>query len=197
MRFSAYPDPRWARNWYRYSVYAVEDGPLRAEGGLSVKPDHGPEALEEAGLIIISGRRAIDAPVPDTLCAALHRAADRGVRIMSLCSGVAVLAAAGLLDGRCATTHWRYLEGIARRYPRIRFVSDVLDVDEGTILTAAGSAAGFDLCLHVVRGDFGPAAAPSHRRSGPVRADARPRLADGGAVAHRDKPAGEPDPRGA
>ncbi len=102
---------------------------------------------------------------------------------MSLCSGVAVLAAAGLLDGRRATTHWRYVAAVAARHPAIRFDADVLYVDEGDVLTAAGSAAGIDLCLHVVRTDFGPEAAnsvarrlvvPPHRDGGQAQFIAAP-----------------------
>jgi len=123
----------------------------------------------------VPGWRAIDAPVPDDLIAALRAAHRRGARIMSLCSGVAVLAASGLLSGRRATTHWRYVGAIAARYPDIAFDAGVLYMDEGSILTAAGSAAGIDLCLHVVRGDFGADAAnsvarrlvlPPHREGG-------------------------------
>jgi len=113
--------------------------------------------------------------VPEGLVDALRAAHARGARVMSLCSGVAVLAAAGLLDGRRATTHWRYAASIAARYPGITVDADVLYMDEGRILTAAGSAAGIDLCLHVVRGDFGTEAAnsvarrlvvPPHREGG-------------------------------
>lgn len=94
---------------------------------------------------------------------------------MSLCSGVAVLAGSGLLANRRATTHWRYVASIAARYPDIALDADVLYMDEGSLLTAAGSAAGIDLCLHVVRGDFGSEAAnsvarrlvvPPHREGG-------------------------------
>src|SRR4029079_10126365 len=79
----------------------------------------------------------------------------RGTRLVTICSGVFVLAAAGLLDGRRATTHWRYVERLRALYPRVRVEPDVLYVDEGSILTSAGSAAGIDLCLHVVRRDYG------------------------------------------
>jgi AraC family transcriptional regulator, transcriptional activator FtrA len=97
------------------------------------------------------------------------------VRLVSICSGVFVLAAAGLLDGRRATTHWRYLDALRARYPRIRVEPDVLYVDEGEVLTSAGSAAGIDLCLHLVRRDYGAEVAnqvarrmvvPPHRDGG-------------------------------
>ncbi|MGM4911342.1 transcriptional regulator FtrA [Rhizobium sp. 768_B6_N1_8] len=175
--------PEMGEGWYRFSVAGIEAGPLRAAGGLTVAVDRGLELLDEADLIIAPGWRAIDAPVPEALIAALRAAHERGARVMSLCSGVAVLAAAGLLAGRRATTHWRYIASIAERYPDIALDADVLYMDEGSILTAAGSAAGIDLCLHVVRGDFGPDAAnsvarrlvvPPHREGGQAQFIAAP-----------------------
>ncbi len=94
-------------------------------------------------------------PVPEALCEALRVAHQRGCRVMSICSGVFVLAASGLLNGRQATTHWRYTEELQHRYPAIQVVEDVLYVGDARLLTSAGSAAGIDLCLHVVREDFG------------------------------------------
>ena len=114
-------------------------------------------------------------PVPSDLCDALRSAHGRGARVLSICSGVFVLASAGLLAGKKATTHWRYTEVLKARYPDIMVTPDVLYVDEGDVLTSAGSAAGLDLCLHVVRRDFGTAAAnmvacrlvvPPHRDGG-------------------------------
>jgi AraC family transcriptional activator FtrA len=169
------PRPEMGEDWYRFSVCGVEAGPLRAAGGLTVAVDKGLELLEEADLIVVPGWRAIDADVPAPLVAALRAAHARGARVMSLCSGVAVLAAAGLLAGRRATTHWRYVASIAARYPDVSLDAGVLYMDEGSVLTAAGSAAGIDLCLHVVRGDFGAEAAnsvarrlvvPPHREGG-------------------------------
>jgi AraC family transcriptional activator FtrA len=167
--------PEIGSGWYRYSVCGVEPGPLRAAGGLSVTVEHGLELLASADLIVVPGWRAIDAVVPEALSEALRAAHQRGARVMSLCSGVAVLAAAGLLDNRRATTHWRYAASIAARYPAVAVDADVLYMDEGGILTAAGSAAGIDLCLHVVRSDFGAEIAnsvarrlvvPPHREGG-------------------------------
>ncbi|WP_237476984.1 transcriptional regulator FtrA [Lichenibacterium dinghuense] len=177
------PRPEMGPGWYRYAATAVEAGPLTAAGGLTVAVHHGLEVLTEADLVVVPGWRAIDAPVPAALVGALRAAHARGARIMSLCSGIAVLAAAGLLDGRRATTHWRYVATVAARHPTIRFEADVLYVDEGDVLTAAGSAAGVDLCLHVVRGDFGPEAAngvarrlvvPPHRDGGQAQFIAAP-----------------------
>lgn len=155
----ALPRPEMGSGWYRYAVCGVEPGPLRAAGGLTVTLDHGLERLTEADLVVVPGWRGIDAPVPSALIHALQAAHARGARLMSLCSGVAVLAAVGLLAGRAATTHWRYAEAVAARWPDIRLDPGVLYVDHGDVATAAGSAAGIDLCLHVVRRDFGAAAA--------------------------------------
>lgn len=169
------PRPEMGTDWYRFAVCSIEPGPLRAAGGLTVTVDCGLDILDQADLIVVPGWRAIDAPVPDALACALRAAHGRGARIMSLCSGVAVLAASGLLMGRRATTHWRYVSSIAQRYPDVSLDAGVLYMDEGSILTAAGSAAGIDLCLHVVRGDFGTEAAnsvarrlvlPPHREGG-------------------------------
>ena len=169
------PRPEMGEDWYRFSVCGIEAGPLRAAGGLTVAVDRGLDLLDEADLIVVPGWRAIDAPVPEPLILALQKAHGRGARLMSLCSGVAVLAASGLLKNRRATTHWRYVASIAARYPDISLDAGVLYMDEGSILTAAGSAAGIDLCLHVVRGDFGAEAVnsvarrlvvPPHREGG-------------------------------
>lgn len=169
------PRPEMGPDWYRYQVVAVENGPLRAAGGLTVTADGGLEDLERADLIVVPGWRAIDAAVPEPLMAALQGANRRGARIMSLCSGITVLAQAGLLSGLKATTHWRYAAAIAARFPDIALDPSVLYVDNGAVLTAAGSAAGIDLCLHVVRRDFGTDAAnsvarrlvvPPHREGG-------------------------------
>lgn len=117
--------------------------------------DGGYELLQEADTIVIPGWRDVNSPVPETLCDALREAHQRGCRVISICSGVFVLAAAGLLDDRKATTHWRYVSELQRRFPAINVVEDVLYVGDHDVLTSAGSAAGIDLCLHVVRTDFG------------------------------------------
>lgn len=151
--------PERGPNWYRFAVAAVEDGELRATGGVRVVADGGYELLTQADTIIVPGWRSIDAAVPPALCAALRAARQRGCRLLSICSGVFVLAAAGLLDGRRATTHWRYTQTLQRRYPAIEVVDDALYVGDDRLMTSAGSAAGLDLCLHVVRSDFGADAA--------------------------------------
>jgi AraC family transcriptional activator FtrA len=177
------PRPEMGADWYRFAVAAVEPGPLRAAGGLTVTVDGGVETLRAAGTIVVPGWRGVGAVVPDAISDAVREAHARGARVLSLCSGVFVLAAAGLLSGRRATTHWRYVERLAERYPDIRVEPDVLYVDEGSVLTAAGSAAGIDLCLHLVRRDFGPGAAntvarrlvvPPHREGGQAQYVERP-----------------------
>ena len=150
------PRPEYGADWYRFRTCAVDRGSLRATGGLTVSASGGPGLLAKAGTIVIPGWKGIDVAPPPTLVRALRAAHARGARLISICSGVFVLAAAGLLDGRRATTHWRYAAALAQRYPDIAVDADVLYVDEGRILTSAGSAAGLDLCLHVVRRDYGP-----------------------------------------
>lgn len=160
----ALPRPEMGPTWYRFAVAGVERGPMRAAGGIRLSVDGGLELLRKADIIVVPGWRGIDALVPEALIAALRAAHKRGARLMSLCSGVTVLAATGLLDGRTATTHWRYVAPLSQRFPRVTFSPDVLYVDEGDILTAAGSAAGIDLCLHLVRKAYGIDAANSVAR---------------------------------
>jgi AraC family transcriptional regulator, transcriptional activator FtrA len=175
--------PEMGGAWYRFGVAAIEPGPLRAAGGIRIESDGGLRLVERAGTIIVPGWRGAEARVPDRLIAALRRAHKRGARLLSFCSGVFVLAATGLLDGRRATTHWRYAERLARAYPQISVVPDVLYIDEGNLLTAAGSAAGIDLSLHLIRRDWGASAAnsvarrlvvPPHRDGGQAQFIERP-----------------------
>lgn len=147
--------PEVGPGWYRYCVVAAEPGPLRSRGGVVVATESGLERLAEADLIIIPGWRRLAEPVPEPLLEALRAAHARGARLATLCSGAFVLAATGLLKGCRATTHWRYYEAMAKAYPEIRLAPDVLFVEEDRLFTAAGSAAGIDLCLHLVRRDFG------------------------------------------
>ena len=177
------PRPEMGESWYRFAVAGVDEGELRATGGIRILADGDLSLLERADLILVPGWRGIDAAVPDALCDALRRASARGCQLLSICSGVFVLAATGLLNGRKATTHWRYIEALKTRYPAIDVVEDVLYQDEGDILTSAGSAAGIDLCLHVVRRDYGMEAAnrvarrlviPPHRDSSQTQQLSRP-----------------------
>ncbi|AVL82434.1 transcriptional regulator FtrA [Klebsiella oxytoca] len=149
------PRPEMGERWYRFAVAAVDEGELRATGGIRLMTDGGMSLLSEADTIVVPGWRGIDSPVPPDLCQALVAAHARGCRIISICSGVFVLAAAGLLNGRQATTHWRYTDQLRARFPLIEVIDDVLYVGAEGVMTSAGSAAGIDLCLHLVREDFG------------------------------------------
>jgi transcriptional regulator GlxA family with amidase domain len=147
---------------YEVRVCGVSEGvraglfELRAPGGLA--------ELAEADTIVVPGVDDLDRPVPPSLVEALRSAHARGTRIASVCSGAFLLAAAGLLDGRRATTHWLAASELARRYPRVQVEPAVLYVDEGQVLTSAGAAAGLDLCLHLVRRDWGAAVAAQTAR---------------------------------
>jgi len=149
------PRPELGRNWYRFKVCSSDSGPLRATGGVTVEARSRLGELERAGTIVIPGWKGANESPPARLLTALRRAHARGARLVSICSGVFVLAATGLLNGKRATTHWRYVDILRSKYPEIRVEPDVLYVDEEKILTSAGSAAGIDLCLHIVRQDFG------------------------------------------
>ena len=140
---------------YRFETIAAESGALCAVGGLQIKAHGGIERLNEADIIIIPGWRSISSVPNAELVQALQNASKRGATILSICSGVFVLAHSGLLDGKRATTHWRYIEQLAEQFPDIQIDANVLYVDEGDILTSAGSAAGIDLCLHVIRRQYG------------------------------------------
>jgi AraC family transcriptional activator FtrA len=167
--------PEMGPDWYHFAVAGIDDGEMRATGGIRFVVDGGLELLSQADTIIVPGWRGVETPVPADLRDALKTAHGRGARILSICSGVFVLAAAGLLSGKRATTHWRYTETLKKQYPDILVTPDVLYVDEGNVLTSAGSAAGLDLCLHLIRRDYGTAAAntvarrlvvPPHRDGG-------------------------------
>ncbi|MCF6524646.1 helix-turn-helix domain-containing protein [Streptomyces sp. JJ36] len=144
---------------YRLLACAGEDGPLRTTGGLELSAPHGLDALSRAGTVVVPAWRSITQPPPGPALEALRRAHEEGARVIGLCTGAFVLAAAGLLDGRPATTHWMYAPTLAKRYPAVHVDPRELFVDDGDILTSAGTAAGIDLCLHVVRTDHGAEAA--------------------------------------
>jgi AraC family transcriptional activator FtrA len=177
------PRPELGPGWYRFETSAMKGRKVAGQYGLSMEVDGGLNRLAAAGAIIIPGWRGVGVPVPVPVIDALHTAYNRGARLLSICSGSFVLAATGLLDGKRATTHWRYADELQRRYPNIQVDPDVLYVDEGQILTSAGSAAGLDLCLHLVRRDYGPAVAnqvarrlviPPHRDGGQAQFLERP-----------------------
>jgi transcriptional regulator GlxA family with amidase domain len=124
----------------------------------------GLKAAKTADTIIVPGVEDVTLPVPEEVLTTLRAAARRGARVASICSGAFVLAEAGLLEGRCATTHWKAAPVLAKRYPNVAVDPNVLFVDAGKILTSAGAAAGFDLCLHMLRQDLGAAAAAEAAR---------------------------------
>ncbi|MGH3285850.1 MAG: AraC family transcriptional regulator, partial [Streptosporangiaceae bacterium] len=152
---------------YDFAVVAGEPPPLRALD-FTLQPSHGLERLEQADLIALPAvsdvRLSLDgdpgayAPVrrfPEDLLEALRRAVDRGARVLSVCSGAFILGDAGLLDDRRCTTHWRNAAALARRYPRAKVDPDVLYVDDDPVITSAGTAAGIDACLYLVRKEQG------------------------------------------
>jgi AraC family transcriptional activator FtrA len=169
------PRPELGHGWYRFAVCAAEPGPLRTTGGVRFLADRGLELLAEAGTIVIPSWRDPGEAAPAPLVEALRAAHKRGARLVSICAGAFVLAATGVLSRKRATTHWRHTSALARAFPDITVEPDVLYVDEDNVLTSAGSAAGIDLCLHIVRKDFGSETAnhvarrlvmPPHREGG-------------------------------
>ncbi|XQA73582.1 GlxA family transcriptional regulator [Xanthomonas sacchari] len=132
-------------------VCAADPGPLRTDAGFAIQVQHGLEALDGADTVIVPSWRDAAEPAPAALCQALRRAHAAGAQVVGLCLGTFVLADAGLLDGRPATTHWAALARFAQRHPQVRLQPDVLYVDDGDVLTSAGTVAGIDCCLHLVR----------------------------------------------
>ncbi|MDE3202709.1 MAG: helix-turn-helix domain-containing protein [Acidobacteriota bacterium] len=150
--------PEWEAlfdtSWYRLYVCGLSPRPVNVEGGFQVLPAHGPDRIASADTVVVLPTIGVD-QAPAEMTELLRKAHARGARIVSLCTGAFVLAAARLLDGRKATTHWSECALLASRYPEVTVDPDVLFVDQGTILTSAGSAASMDLCLHLVRQDHG------------------------------------------
>ena len=172
--------------WYRFTVASPDPGPLPTKAGLSVMPDRGIDALDEADTIVIPGWEDLDRQPPTEVLDALRRAHDRGARLLSFCSGAFVLASAGLLDGRRCTTHWMYAEQLAEQFPRTEVDPNVLYVVDGNVMTSAGTAAGIDLSLHVVRCDLGADVANALARRMVV-----PPHRDGGQAQYIDVPVPE------
>jgi transcriptional regulator GlxA family with amidase domain len=180
---------------YDWAVCAPEAGPVATENGFDVLVPHGLDALADAETVVVPGIGDRAWPLPPEPVEALRAAAEGGARVASICTGAFVLAAAGLLDGRRATTHWRYAPLLTREFPAVEVDPDVLYVDEGDVLTSAGVAAGIDLCLHMVRKDHGAEVAnriarrivvAAHRDGGQAQFVERPLPAsDGGLAATR------------
>jgi len=143
---------------YRLTLCGRQAGEVATTGGFAVVAGHGLESLRAADTVIVPGFVPHDVTPADDVLEALRIAHARGARIVSICTGAFALAAAGLLDGRRAATHWLHAAELARRWPRVTVVPDVLYIhDEPDVLTSAGVASGIDLCLHIVRSDFGAA----------------------------------------
>ncbi|MBC6448174.1 helix-turn-helix domain-containing protein [Actinokineospora xionganensis] len=168
------PRPELDVDWYRLTVCA-EAHEVTVIGGARLHTDGGLDDLAAADTVIIPGVPDVRGSCSRALLEALRSAHGRGARLVSICSGAFALAEAGLLDGRRATTHWRYADRLAARFPSVSVDPDVLYVDEGDVLTSAGSAAGLDLCVHLIRTDHGAAVAnavarrlvvPPHREGG-------------------------------
>ena len=175
--------PELGVDWYRFAVCAEERGAVRAAGGITVQVPHGLAMLARADTIVIPGWQGVDVAPSPALVRRLRAAHARGARIATICSGVFVLAATGLLDGKAATTHWRYADRLQARFPDIAVRANSLYVDEGSLLTSAGSAAGLDMMLHLVRRDHGARVAnqvaqrlvvPPHRVGDQAQFVARP-----------------------
>lgn len=150
----------------RAGYRVVVAGPQRevTAGPLRIAVDSGLDAAERADLIVVPGLNDPTRPTPVAVLDALRSAVDRGSRVASICVGAFVLAEAGLLDGRAATTHWLAAADLARRYPAVRVDPDVLYTDNDRILTSAGASAGLDLCLHIIGKDYGVAVAADAAR---------------------------------
>lgn len=158
--------------WYEFALCGP--GAVRV-GRFRLEPDHGLDQLPYADTVIVPGWADVDMAPPAELVDAVRAAHAAGARVVSLCTGAFVLAAAGVLDGLRATTHWAHTDVLAARHPRVEVDPDVLYVDNGSVLTSAGKAAAMDLCLHLIRLDHGSAVAntiarrlvvPPHRAGG-------------------------------
>ncbi len=160
---------------YQFSACSPEGGRVRTTTGFAVEPAAGLAALSRAETIVVPGYVAVLDPPPELVISALQRASDRGARLISICTGAFALAYAGLLDGRRAATHWAMAGELAARFPAVEVEPAALFVDSGEVLSSGGLSAGIDLCLHVVRSDFGASVgervarhmvAPPHRDGG-------------------------------
>ncbi|MGA8986538.1 GlxA family transcriptional regulator [Aeromicrobium sp.] len=148
---------------FDYVVCTPRPGRVKGSVGYDYVVDHGLEALDDADLVAVVPKRNFLDPSPE-VAAAVRAAADRGVRVLASCTGVFILGEAGLLDGRACTTHWRYGALLAERFPLARVDADVLYVEDGVVLTGAGSAAGIDASLHLLRQVFGAKVATTTAR---------------------------------
>ncbi|GAB2591902.1 helix-turn-helix domain-containing protein [Streptomyces capparidis] len=175
--------PQDAPPRYSFRVCAERPGPLPTTAGYAMLVEAGLAALREADTVVVPGWQPPGAPVPPDVTEALRGAHRRGARIVAICTGAFVLAQAGLLDGRRATTHWRSAARFSAAFPKVQVDPDVLFVDHGDVATSAGTGAGIDLCLHLVRCDHGAAYAaqiarrmvlPPHREGSQLQYAAQP-----------------------
>jgi AraC family transcriptional regulator, transcriptional activator FtrA len=173
--------------WYRLTVCALNPGPVTADSGFQVLAAAGPEAIRDADTVIVLPTVTAD-QIPAGLADELRAAHAHGARLVSFCTAAFALASAGLLDGRRATTHWTECAELAARFPAVTVDPKVLFVDEGDIMTSAGSAASIDLCLHIVRQDYGTELATQLARQLVV-----PPQRDGGQAQYIDMPMPEPE----
>ncbi|MFJ9082842.1 GlxA family transcriptional regulator [Streptomyces sp. NPDC102384] len=150
---------------YSFRICAEHPGPVPTTAGYAMLVDSGLDALKRADTVIVPGWQPPGAPVSPAVTAALRAAHRRGARIVAICTGAFVLARAGLLDGRRAATHWRDSARLAAAFPEVQVDQDVLFVDHGDVATSAGTGAGIDLCLHLVRSDHGAAYATEVARN--------------------------------
>ncbi|GAB3425331.1 GlxA family transcriptional regulator [Flindersiella endophytica] len=175
------------RGFYDIRVCTADGGPIETNAGFQVMPQYGLEAVEDADTIVVPGLYdrsiLVDGVLDPKIASALLRAAEAGKRLMSICTGAFVLAAAGLLDGRPATTHWWHVERFRSLFPAVALDPDVLFVDDGDVLTSAGVGAGIDLCLHVIRRDHGSSVANEAARNCVV-----PPWRDGGQAQYIQQP---------
>ena len=177
----ALPRPELDVPWYVSRVVGVDGSRLRGSGGVTVAAEARIEGLRDAHTIVVPGWRDHREPPPRPLRAALREAATSGARFLTICSGAFVLGYAGLLDGRRATTHWRYIDDLERAFPRVHVDRAALYVEDGSITTSAGSAAGIDAGLSVIRREFGARVAAIVARRlvmSPHRAGDQPQLVE-------------------
>ncbi|MFF6997219.1 GlxA family transcriptional regulator [Streptomyces sp. NPDC008313] len=169
---------------YDFAVASAEGPTLGTHAGFTVSTPYGLDRLEAADLVVVpAGSTFATRDYPPELLASLRRVVDRGARVLSVCSGVFVLGAAGLLDGRRCAVHWQHADELARQYPRAVVEPDVLYVDADPVITSAGTAAGIDACLHIVRKEQGPEVANSIARRMVV-----PPHRDGGQAQYIERP---------
>jgi transcriptional regulator GlxA family with amidase domain len=174
-------------DWYDFKVVAADPPPVRTVTGFTIDTPHRLDALADADTIIVPGWSDPEVEPSAELVDALREAHRRGARLVSICIGAFVLGATGLLDGRPATTHWAYADRFRARYPRVELDPRVLYVDDDDLLTSAGTAAGMDLCLHLVRRDHG-----AHVANGVARMVVMPPHREGGQAQYIDQPVTAP-----